>query len=177
MAQPVEALYVPKSVRYHREGDGFVVHIKSVSYGKAMLGIALIILAFFATPVLAIFNAGNAMVLFLIMLVAGVLLMRSSGPPMRISPQGVEVTGRLYRAADASHFTDHADDGWLLQFFDLIKTGSLGLQYGIYSVHMPYALSKVELAKVAVFLTELLKTQSVNLSEERERKIQQAQSF
>lgn len=177
MVYPVEALYVPKSVTVRRDADAFVITMKAASLKGGLLGAALILFAFLALPVMLIMAKFSGLLIFLAALVAGFLLFKTGSPELRISSAGVEVSGRLYRMEDASHFNDNADDSWVPALMARFGLNHLALAYGIYNVHLPYILSAVEMPKVAVLLTSILKSQGVDHSEDRERKVQQAQMF
>jgi hypothetical protein len=177
MAIPVEARYVPKSISYERRDGGVRIRVKATSPGNLLRAAALIIGAFIVPPFFLFMSFGTAAIVFLAMIGGGLYLLFGASPPMLISRDGVEVSGLLYRAQDAAFFTDSADDAAIPSYFSAVKLNQLGLAYGIYSMRMPYILPVEEVAKVAQFLTQILKEQTEQLNVERERKIQQAEIF
>lgn len=178
MAIPVEALYVPKSITFTGDtANGFTVKIKAPSVGNIAIAMGLVIFAFVGAPLLTIASGGLALLAFVSSLAGAWFLARSGSPAMRVSSDGVEVGGMLYRAADISHFADYSDDGWGKQFLNVVKLDHLSLAYGIYNVGLPYVMPKHELVKAALFLTTMLKSMGAEVAKDRERKIQQAEVF
>lgn len=178
MSLPVEALYVPKSITFTGDPtNGFTVKVKAPTVGSIALAIGLVFFAFVGAPLLAIANGMLALLAFIGSLAGAWFLAQSGSPTMRVSREGVEVGGRLYRAADISHFADYSDDGWGKQFLTIGKLDHLSLGYGIYNVGLPYVMPKHELVKAALFLTNMLRSQGAEVAKDRDRKIQQAEVF
>jgi hypothetical protein len=153
------------------------VKIKAPTVGSIALAIGLFIFGFVSFPIIAFANGLLALVLSIGCFVGAWFLARSGSPTMRVSREGVEVGGRLYRATDISHFADYSDDGWGKQLLTIGKLDHLSLSYGIYNVGLPYVMPKHELVKAALFLTKLLRSQGAEVAKDRDRKIQQAESF
>lgn len=185
--QVVEALYVPKSLTIQKTATGYTVKVKNNGSQAVMIIVGFVVALFGASSAI---GAGGFMGLMLYVAACAALgyyLLKdggknlpdfgSSNPPMLLSKEGVSIGNLMYRMEDISDFREGYDDVPANRQLTIAERQYLGLQYGLYSVKLPYLLTKNECLKVAPYLTDLLKLLTEDVGKDRERKTQQAVVF
>jgi hypothetical protein len=177
-AWPVEARYIPKTVTHQRDGDGFAIRIRAMTFWSMILGFAAIFAAVFIAPGFALVGGFFGwLIAFGGFIALAVYVFRRGGPTVYLSPDGVQIGSKKYRFEDIQDFREGSDDSWIAQAFRFTGMEFLGIQYGIYSVRTPFILPKIESLKVAPYLSNMLKTLNEQVGKDRDRKIQQTTVF